>query len=114
MQHKSYYNGQNNQNIMASILQSLPRESSLTKIEYEGPNIALYSDNPAYLLKNSQIISNMVNTLKKRIVIRTDESIRKSESETLALLRSCVSKEIQLDHTFLILHWEKQLSILRI
>jgi KH/beta-lactamase-domain protein len=100
MQHKSYYNGQNNQNIMASILQSLPRESSLTKIEYEGPNIALYSDNPAYLLKNSQIISNMVNTLKKRIVIRTDESIRKSESETLALLRSCVSKEIQLDHTF--------------
>ena len=100
MQHKSYYNGQNNQNIMASILQGLPRESSLTKIEYEGPNIALYSDNPAYLLKNSQIISNMVNTLKKRIVIRTDESIRKSESETLALLRSCVSKEIQLVHTF--------------
>jgi KH/beta-lactamase-domain protein len=100
MQHKSYYNGQNNQNIMASILQSLPRESSLTKIEYEGPNIALYSDNPAYLLKNSQIISNMVNTLKKRIVIRTDESIRKSESETLALLRSNVSKKIQQDHTF--------------
>ncbi|HJU84952.1 MAG TPA: MBL fold metallo-hydrolase, partial [Nitrososphaeraceae archaeon] len=85
---------------MASILQSLPRESSLTKIEYEGPNIALYSDNPAYLLKNSQIISNMVNTLKKRIVIRTDESIRKSESETLALLRSNISKEIQPDRSF--------------
>lgn len=100
MQHKSYHNGQNNQNIMASILQSLPRESSLTKIQYEGPNIALYSDNPTYLLKNSQIISNMVNTLKKRIVLRTDESIRKPESETLALLRSNISKEIQSDHTF--------------
>lgn len=100
MQHKSYYHGQNNQNIMASILQSLPRESSLTKIQYEGPNIALYSDNPAYLLKNSQIISNMVYTLKKRIVIRTDESIRKPESETLALLRSNISKEIQLDRSF--------------
>src|SRR5919109_3796987 len=99
MQHKSYYNGQNNQNIMASILQSLPRESSLTKIEYEGPSIALYSDNPAYLLNNSQIISNMVNTLKKRIVVRTDESIRKPENETLALL-SNISREIELDHTF--------------
>jgi uncharacterized protein len=100
MQHKSYYKGQNNQNVMASILQSLPRESSLTKIEYEGPNIALYSDNPAYLLKNSQIISNMVYTLKKRIVIRTDESIRKPDSETLAILRSNISKEIQLDSSF--------------
>ena len=100
MQHDSSYNGPNTQNIMASILQSLPRESSLTKIEYEGPSIALYSDNPAYLLKNSQIISNMVNTLKKRIVIRTDESIRKPEVETIALLNSSVSKEIQIDYTF--------------
>ena len=100
MQHDSSYNGPNTQNIMASILQSLPRESSLTKIEYEGPSIALYSDNPAYLLKNSQIISNMVNTLKKRIVIRTDESIRKSEEETIALLNNSVSREIQIDYTF--------------
>jgi uncharacterized protein len=100
MQHKSSYNGQNNQNIMASILQSLPRESSLTKIEYEGPNIALYTDNPAYLLKNSQIISNMVNTLKKRIVIRTDKSIRKPESETLDISNNTVSKEIHIDNTF--------------
>ncbi len=92
-------NGHNNQNIMASILQSLPRESRLTKIEYEGPNIALYSDNPTYLLRNSQIISNMVNKLKKRIVVRTDESIRKSENETLSLLTG-VSKEIQRDNTF--------------
>ena len=35
------------QNIMAVILQSLPKESGLTKIEYEGPKIALYSRNPA-------------------------------------------------------------------
>jgi KH/beta-lactamase-domain protein len=100
MQHRSPYNGQSNQNIMASILQSLPRESSLTKIEYEGPNIALYSDNPAYLLERNQIISNMVNTLKKRIVIRTDESIRKQESEALEMLKDTISKEIGPDSTF--------------
>jgi uncharacterized protein len=100
MQHRSSYNGQSNQNIMASILQSLPRESSLTKIEYEGPNIALYSDNPAYLLEHSQIISNMVNTLKKRIVIRTDESIRKQEGETLEILKDTISKEIGTSNTF--------------
>jgi uncharacterized protein len=100
MQNKSSYNGPNNQNIMASILQGLPKESSLTKIEYEGPSIALYSDNPAYLLKNNQVISNMVNTLRKRIVIRTDESIRKPKTETIGLLNSIVSKEIQTECIF--------------
>jgi uncharacterized protein len=100
MQNKSSYNGPNNQNIMASILQSLPKESSLTKIEYEGPSIALYSDNPSYLLNNSQVISNMVNTLRKRIVIRTDESIRKSENETIGLLNSIMLKEIPAEYFF--------------
>ena len=100
MQNKSSYNGPNNQNIMASILHGLPKESSLTKIEYEGPSIALYSDNPAYLLKNNQVISNMVNTLRKRIVIRTDESIRKTKTETIGLLNSIVSKEIQTECIF--------------
>ena len=79
MQRKSPYQESASQNIMAVILQSLPQESGLTKIEYEGPRIALYSKNPAYLMQNSQLVSNMVNTIKKRIVIRTDESIRKPE-----------------------------------
>ena len=70
------------QNIMAVILQSLPQEASLTKIEYEGPCIALYSKNPGYLLQNKQLVLNMVNTIKKRIVIRTDESIRLSQDES--------------------------------
>ena len=67
---------------MAVILQSLPQEAYLTKIEYEGPRIALYSKNPSYLMQNSQLVSNMVNTIKKRIVVRPDESIRKTEQES--------------------------------
>jgi uncharacterized protein len=83
MQYKPPYHESTSQNIMAVILQSLPGESHITKIEYEGPRIALYSKNPAYLIQNTQILSNMVNTIKKRIVVRTDESIRKSEEECI-------------------------------
>ena len=39
------------QNIMATILQSIPKEANLTKIEYEGPRIALYTNAPRYLLE---------------------------------------------------------------
>src|ERR687887_894366 len=100
MQRKSPYPESTSQNIMAVILQSLPQESGLTKIEYEGPRIALYSKNPSYLMQNSQLVSNMVNTIKKRIVIRTDESIRKSQDETAQIISETIPKEVGVTGTF--------------
>jgi len=85
---------------MAVILNSLPNESGLTKVEYEGPRIALYSKNPSYLIQNTQIVFNMVNAIKKRIVIRTDESIRKSEEESIRILDKVIPKEIGITDTF--------------
>jgi len=85
---------------MAVILQSLPQESGLTKIEYEGPRIALYSKNPGYLMQNSQLVSNMVNTIKKRIVIRTDESIRKPQAESAKIISETIPKEVGVAGTF--------------
>jgi predicted metal-dependent RNase len=79
---------QTGQNFMVRILNTLPSESGLTRIEYEGPRIALFSTNPAYFILNSNVVSNMVNTVKKRIVVRTDESIRRSETECADALRN--------------------------
>ncbi|NOJ27936.1 MAG: beta-CASP ribonuclease aCPSF1 [Nitrososphaera sp.] len=93
MQRKPPYSESGNQNVMAVILQSLPQEAALTKIEYEGPRIALYTRNPVYLMQNSQLISNMVNSIKKRIVIRTDESIRKPKPESIDIISKYIPKE---------------------
>jgi len=84
------------QNIMATILQSIPKEAGITKIEYEGPRIALYTKTPRYLMENNELISNLVNVIKKRIVVRTDESIRKPEDESRRILSECVPKEANL------------------
>ena len=89
----SNQNNQEKQSIMATILQNLPRECSLTKIEYEGPRIALYSNQPEFLLKNYQVVSNIVNLIKKRIVLRLDESIRKQENEVIKIIEKNISKE---------------------
>ncbi|HEX6562024.1 MAG TPA: MBL fold metallo-hydrolase, partial [Nitrososphaera sp.] len=91
---------QGSQNIMAVILQSLPQEAALTKIEYEGPKIALYSKNPAYLMQNSQVVSNMVNTIKKRIVVRTDESIRKPQAQSAQIISKSIPAEVGVAGTF--------------
>ncbi len=86
MEFTNFDNEQSSQNIMATILKNLPKESGLTKIEYEGPSIALYSKNPKFLIENSHIISNIVNTIRKRVVIRTDESIRKSRKDSTNII----------------------------
>ncbi len=88
------------QNMMATILQSIPKEAKVTKIEYEGPRIALYTNAPRYLMENNETISNLVNIIKKRIVIRTDESIRKSEEDARKILAECIPKEANFQGAF--------------
>ena len=84
---------------MASILQSIPKEADVTKIEYEGPRIALYTKTPRYLMENNERISNLVNVIKKRIVVRTDESIRKSEDEARKIITEFIPKDANLQGT---------------
>jgi KH/beta-lactamase-domain protein len=88
------------QNMMATILQSIPKEAKVTKIEYEGPRIALYTNAPRYLMENNETISNLVNIIKKRIVVRTDESIRKSEEEARKILAECIPKDANFQGVF--------------
>ena len=88
------------QNIMATILQSIPKEASVTKIEYEGPRIALYTNAPRFLMENNETISNLVNIIKKRIVVRTDESIRKPEEDARKILADCIPKEANFEGAF--------------
>jgi hypothetical protein len=91
---------QSSQNIMATILTSIPKDANVTKIDYEGPRIALYTDTPRFLMENNDIISTLVNQIKKRIVIRTDEKIRKSEEDARKILDSLVPKDAGLEATF--------------
>ena len=87
---------QTGQNFMVRILNTLPSESGLKRIEYEGPRIALFTTNPSYFILNSNVVSNMVNTVKKRIIIRTDESIRKSEAECAEVLRAVLPNNFRI------------------
>ena len=84
---------------MATILQSIPKDANVTKIEYEGPRIALYTNTPRFLMEHGERISRLVNIIKKRIVIRTAESIRKPEDEAHKLIAECVPEEAGLQRT---------------
>ena len=86
-------NVQDAQSVMATILQNLPRECSVTKIEYEGPRIALHTNNPKFLLENNKILPNIVAQIKKRIVLRIDDSVRVEEEVVKKIVEKYISEK---------------------
>jgi KH/beta-lactamase-domain protein len=80
-------------NIVFTIFQHMPPEAQITRVEFEGPEIAIYTKNPAVFVENPSIIRDIAKKLKKRIVLRTDPSIRKGHEETRELILSLVPAE---------------------
>ena len=75
-----------NENLIGVLISKVPIDAEISRIQYEGPRIALYSKNLKFMRENSHIINDIVNTVKRRVVIRSDKSIRKKEGESKTIL----------------------------
>ncbi len=86
--------------IAAKILESLQPEASVSRIEYEGPRIAIYTTNPRYFVDNSNVIGELVVTLRKRIIVKAAESIRKSPEDVRGYILDSAPKEAGITRLF--------------
>jgi len=77
------------------ILGHVPKEAEVTRIEYEGPTLAVYTKRPEVLVDQSNLIAEIVNVIRKRIVIRSDPSVRLPENEAEKKTREIVSSEAE-------------------
>src|ERR687890_141853 len=78
------------------ILKSIPSESQITFVRFEGPNIALYTKNPKFALTElTYFLSSLSKTLKKRFIIRTDPLIRLPEDQTRQAVAKLLPKDVQ-------------------
>src|SRR5918997_1250166 len=83
------------------ILKSIPSESQITFVRFEGPNIALYTKNPKFALTElTYFLSSLSKTLKKRFIIRTDPSSRLPEDETRLAVVKLLPKDVQVSAIF--------------
>ncbi|MEB3847277.1 MAG: beta-CASP ribonuclease aCPSF1 [Desulfurococcales archaeon] len=69
------------------------RNAEITRIEFEGPEIAVYVKKPEYILDNENVVGDLARKLRKRIVLRTDPSYRKSFEATKKYLLEILPKE---------------------
>ena len=78
------------------ILQKVPREAEVTRIEYEGPMLAVYTKKPEILVDQSSIVAEIVGVIRKRIVIRPDPSVRIPEVEAEKIARETIADNTRL------------------
>ena len=78
-----------------TILEHLPKEAELTRIEFEGPSLAIYTKKPEIRVTESRAITEIVNLIKKRIVIRSDPSVRMAEPEAQKTISSIIPQEAE-------------------
>ncbi|HEV2118839.1 MAG TPA: beta-CASP ribonuclease aCPSF1 [Candidatus Bathyarchaeia archaeon] len=81
--------------IRETIVEHMPKDAEITRIEFEGPRLAIYVKNVGLLAEQSYVVTEIVNLLHKRIVIRSDQSIRLPEREAEAYIRKIIPAEAE-------------------
>lgn len=77
------------------ILEHVPKQAEVSRIEYEGPMLAVYAKKPEILVEQSSVIAGIVGVLRKRIVIRSDPSVRLPEKEAERVAKEIISPEAE-------------------
>ena len=82
--------------ISQHILEHVPKEAEISRIEFEGPALAVYTKKPEILVEQSYIVGDIVNLIRKRIVIRSDPSVRLPEKESERIIREIVPRDAEI------------------
>ena len=88
--------GKNKVEISQHILEHIPQQAEVTRIEFEGPAFAVYTKKPEILIEQSYIIADIVNFIRKRIVVRSDPSVRLDEKDAERTINEIVSPEAEI------------------
>jgi KH/beta-lactamase-domain protein len=77
------------------VLENVPKEAEVTRVEYEGPMLAIYAKKPEILIEQGTIIADIVNVIRKRIVVRSDPSVRLPEKEAEKIANEIIPPEAE-------------------
>ena len=78
------------------IIERLPEQIKLAKVEFEGPEIVIYTKNPEIIKDNGSLIRDLAKDIRKRIVIRSDKSVLLEPHETITKIEEIVPVEAEI------------------
>ena len=74
--------------ISTELIKIIPKEAQITRIEYEGPTLAIYTKNPLIFYENPSLISSLATRFKRRFVIRSEPRARKEPNEARPIIEN--------------------------
>lgn len=82
--------------IKKTIVQRLPERVQVAKVEFEGPEVVIYTKNPEIITENGDLIRNLAKDLRKRIIIRSDKSVLLDPEKTMDKIHEIVPEEAKI------------------
>lgn len=79
--------------IKNTILERLPRKVQVAKVEFEGPEVVIYTKNPEIITENGELIRDLAKDIRKRIVIRSDRSVLMDPEKSIRKIHEIVPDE---------------------
>jgi KH/beta-lactamase-domain protein len=79
------------------IFEKIPRDAKIVSVEMEGPTIAVYVENPNFLVNGQQVLAEVAKQLRKRIVVRTAPSIRALKEEAEKTVKQIIPQKAGLE-----------------
>lgn len=81
--------------IREDIYHSLPKSAAITDVQFEGPEISIYSQSEHFIGDDREEVKNLVKKLRKRIVVRSDPSIRMDNDKTVEYIQKIIPEEAE-------------------
>jgi len=82
--------------VREAVMKALPRSAAISSVEYEGPEIAIYSKAPKILLDDGDKIKALARKMRKRIVVRSAPEIRLPHEEAEKAVRELVPADAEI------------------
>jgi len=82
--------------IKKTIMQRLPSRVQVAKVEFEGPEVVIYTKNPEIISENGDLIRELAKDLRKRIIIRSDRSVLMEPEKAMEKIHEIVPKEAEI------------------
>jgi KH/beta-lactamase-domain protein len=84
------------QEIKSIIVQRLPNRVQVAKVEFEGPEVVIYTKNPEIITENGDLIRDLAKDIRKRIIIRSDRSVLMEPEKSIRKIHEIVPDEAKI------------------
>ena len=84
------------QEIKNIIVQRLPDRVQVAKVEFEGPEVVIYTKNPEIITENGDLIRDLAKDIRKRIIIRSDRSVLMEPEKAIRKIHEIVPDEAKI------------------